>query len=51
MAIAAYLGKGESFDQAIADFSHAYADQNELDHALLAEAAQSGRIEVETEVA
>ena len=51
VAIAAYLGKGETFDQAIADFSHAYAEQNERDYALLAEAATSGRIEVETEAA
>lgn len=27
----AYLGKGESFDRAIADFSERYADQNERD--------------------
>ena len=33
IAIAAYLGKGESFDRAIADFSERYADQNELDYA------------------
>jgi uncharacterized protein (DUF2252 family) len=50
IAIAAYLGKGESFDQAIADFSERYADQNELDYGALADAAKSGRIEVETEV-
>ncbi len=43
IAIAAYLGKGESFDQAIADFSERYADQNELDYAALADAAKSGR--------
>ena len=29
IAIGAYLGKGETFDQAIADFSERYADQNE----------------------
>ncbi|MBS1679718.1 MAG: DUF2252 domain-containing protein [Actinobacteria bacterium] len=50
IAIAAYLGKGESFDQAIADFSERYADQNELDYAALADAAKSGRIEVETDL-
>ena len=32
IAIGAYLGKSESFDQAIADFSELYADQNELDY-------------------
>jgi uncharacterized protein (DUF2252 family) len=50
IAIGAYLGKGESFDQAIADFSERYADQNELDYAALADAAKSGRIEVETDL-
>ena len=50
IAIGAYLGKGDSFDQAIADFSERYADQNELDYAALADAAKSGRIEVETDL-
>jgi uncharacterized protein (DUF2252 family) len=50
IAIAAYLGKGETFDHAIADFSERYADQNELDYASLADAAKSGRIEVETDL-
>ncbi len=50
VAIAAYLGKGESFDQAIADFSERYADQNELDYAALADAAKSGRVEAETDL-
>jgi uncharacterized protein (DUF2252 family) len=50
IAIAAYLGKGESFDQAIADFSERYADQNELDYAALSDAAKSGRIKVEAEL-
>ncbi len=46
IAIAAYLGKSSVFDQAIAEFAEAYADQNERDHAALREAADSGRIEV-----
>jgi hypothetical protein len=50
IAIAAYLGKGESFDEAIADFAERYADQNELDFAALADAAKSGRIEVERDL-
>ena len=50
IAIGAYLGKGDSFDQAIADFSERYADQNELDYAALADAAKSGRIKVETDL-
>ncbi len=49
IGIAAYLGKGAGFDEAIVDFSTAYADQNERDFALLSEAAESGRVEVETE--
>jgi uncharacterized protein (DUF2252 family) len=51
IAIGAYLGKGESFDQALAEFSERYADQNELDYAALADAAKSGRIEVERDLA
>jgi Uncharacterized protein conserved in bacteria (DUF2252) len=50
IAIGAYLGKGESFDQAIADFSERYADQNERDYAALADAAKSGRIESRTDL-
>ena len=50
IAIGAYLGKGESFDHAIADFSDRYADQNELDYGALADAAKSGRIKVETDL-
>ena len=44
IAIASYLGKGDVFDRAVADFAVAYADQNERDHAALAEAARKGRI-------
>jgi uncharacterized protein (DUF2252 family) len=44
IAIAAYLGGSDVFDQAIAEFAIAYADQNELDHQALADAAASGRI-------
>jgi predicted alpha/beta hydrolase len=33
IAIAAYLGRGESFDEAMADFAESYADQNERDYA------------------
>ena len=35
VAIAAYLGTGDAFDEAIADFAERYADQNERDHAAL----------------
>ena len=36
--IAAYLGRGEVFDQALARFAESYADQNERDFARVAEA-------------
>ena len=45
VAIAAYLGGGESFDRAIAEFSAAYADQNERDYAAMLAAVKDGRIE------
>ena len=48
IAIAAYLGKSDAFDRAIADFSEAYADQNERDYNALKQAADSGRIQVRT---
>ena len=32
IAIAAYLGSGKSFDNAIASFAETYADQNERDY-------------------
>ncbi len=42
--IAAYLGKSERFDKAIADFAKVYADQTERDHAALCAAVKSGRV-------
>jgi hypothetical protein len=36
IAIAAYLGSNDTFDRAIADFSRAYADQNERDYETVA---------------
>jgi uncharacterized protein (DUF2252 family) len=44
-----YMGKSTSFEDALADFSVAYADQNEKDHAALLEAIRTGRIEARTE--
>jgi uncharacterized protein (DUF2252 family) len=44
--ISGYLGKSDKFDQAIADFSVAYADQIEQDHAILMEAVRAGKLEV-----
>ena len=43
IAIASYLGQGDAFDRAIADFSVDYADQNERDYATFAAAVKSGR--------
>jgi hypothetical protein len=42
--IAGYLGAGDNFDRAIADFAVAYADQNERDYAAFTEAIREGRI-------
>ena len=39
-----YMGKNTAFEDALADFGAAYADQNERDHAALVEAIRSGRI-------
>ena len=45
VAISAYLGTGDTFDSAIADWSEAYADQNERDYAAFKAAIADGRIE------
>ncbi|MFZ2113793.1 MAG: DUF2252 domain-containing protein [Solirubrobacteraceae bacterium] len=50
LAIAAYLGAGTKFDRAIADFSTAYADQNELDYQRLADAVAAGEVAAEAGV-
>lgn len=44
--IAGYLGDSDTFDLAIADFSVAYADQTEKDHAALTKAVRDGKLEV-----
>jgi uncharacterized protein (DUF2252 family) len=43
-AIAGYLGSGDNFDRAIAEFSVAYADQNERDYAAFKDAIDTGQI-------
>jgi len=48
VAIASYLGAGDSFDQALASFAEAYADQNERDYAALRHAVDTGRITAQT---
>jgi uncharacterized protein (DUF2252 family) len=47
IAIAAYLGGGDAFDRALAEFAEAYADQNERDHAALVGAIEDGRVAAE----
>ncbi len=47
VAIAAYLGASDVFDNAIAEFSESYADQSERDHAALVAAIEGGRIAAE----
>ena len=48
IAIGSYLGGGDSFDRALAEFAEAYADQNAQDYDALAAAGASGRVAVET---
>jgi uncharacterized protein (DUF2252 family) len=48
VAIAAYLGKSDRFDNAIADFAETCAEQNLRDHEELARAADTGRVIAET---
>jgi uncharacterized protein (DUF2252 family) len=48
IAIASYLGNGDSFDRAMVEFSKAYADQNQRDYEALEAAVKSGRITAET---
>jgi uncharacterized protein (DUF2252 family) len=45
MAIDSYIGKGPRFTEAIGEFAHRYADQNERDHARLVAAIAAGTIE------
>ena len=46
IALAAYLGNGATFDNAIVEFSRLYADLNDKDFAALQAAEASGRIKV-----
>jgi len=50
IAIAAYLGASDVFDQAVTQFAAAYADQNERDHKSLVDAVASGRITAEPDM-
>jgi uncharacterized protein (DUF2252 family) len=48
IAIAAYLGSGDTFDRAIVEFALAYAGQNAADYKDAQAAARDGRLEVAT---
>jgi hypothetical protein len=48
IAIASYLGNGDSFDRAILEFSKTYAEQNERHYRELDAAVKSGRITAES---
>jgi uncharacterized protein (DUF2252 family) len=50
IAIAAYLGGADAFDRAVADFATAYAELNERDYQALADAAATGRIDVQRDL-
>lgn len=50
IAIASYLGQSDMFDRAIAEFSTAYADQNERDYQAFTAAVNSGRLIAQTGV-
>ncbi len=50
IALAAYLGGSDKFDQAIADFAETYADQNELDYAAFQGAVKDGKVEATTAI-
>jgi len=49
VSIAAYMGSSGTFDAAVADFSVAYADQNESDYSAFKAAADAGKISVQQE--
>jgi hypothetical protein len=44
VAIAAYLGASDKFDQSVTSFSERYADQNERDYQAFTDAVRTGRI-------
>ena len=48
-AISGYLGRGAGFDEALAAFAVAYADQTERDHAALERAVRDGKVAVSSD--
>ena len=49
VAIASYLGQGDSFDRALASFAETYADQNERDYRALQDAVDSGFVAAQSD--
>jgi uncharacterized protein (DUF2252 family) len=49
IAIAAYLGSNDTFDQALTKFAERYADQNESDYEAFQEEVRKGRLETAPE--
>jgi uncharacterized protein (DUF2252 family) len=48
--LSAYLGESDAFEEAVADFAVAYADQTERDHQALLAAVRAGRVEAQMEM-
>ncbi|HJB04238.1 MAG TPA: DUF2252 domain-containing protein [Candidatus Merdibacter merdigallinarum] len=49
VAISAYLGTGDGFDDAMQRFAFAYADQNQIDYDAFVEAIRDGRLPSQSE--
>jgi len=49
VVLSGYIGDSEEFEDAMADFAIAYADQTERDHESLVAAVRSGRIDAQTD--
>jgi hypothetical protein len=49
IGIAAYIGRGDPFAEAIAGYAFAYADQVERDHDVFVKAVRSGTLNVRTD--
>ncbi|HEY7323144.1 MAG TPA: DUF2252 family protein [Candidatus Binatia bacterium] len=47
--LSGYMGKSDAFDQALASFAVAYANQNEKDHAALKRAIRAGKVKARFE--
>ncbi|MGK5113950.1 MULTISPECIES: DUF2252 domain-containing protein [unclassified Geodermatophilus] len=50
IAISGYLGSSAGFEEALADFGETYADANDGDHRLLAEAVAAGRVQAHSDL-